>query len=354
MGNFLPEFSAFGANGHYDSAPMKRVLIIGARRTRQGIGEFVARSFQQAGAEIVAVVGSSDATAADAARQLQDALGVVVQSYADVKQACERECPDIVAVCSPHAVHVQHLKELAAVSPLPHVLCEKPMWWQPEADLLSGTAQLIDPFLEAGCVFELVTQWPCTLPGYFQLYPDERAAPLAHFEMLLSPISTSAEAVLDSVPHVLSMLQALVGCGTVENAAAHYKARDRRELQLDFEYNFDSRGGVERPPQVGRVAVRCRFPTCPERPRPAGYGLNHHWVDRTIELPEYTLGLQTPDGRRLSLTDPLAQRVEDFLARVERDPPLSEPGNDGRQALLESVTQLQPLVQVVRDLEETE
>ena len=38
---------------------MLSVLVIGARRRRQGIGEFVARSFAGAGAEVRGIVGTT-------------------------------------------------------------------------------------------------------------------------------------------------------------------------------------------------------------------------------------------------------------------------------------------------------
>ena len=356
---------------------MKRVIIVGARRTRQGIGEFVARAFHQAGARVTGVVGSSAATAADAAHKLHQAWGIEAEPFATVAEAVAADraaggqaADLIVALCSPFRFHQQQLLELAGSEHRPHVLCEKPMWWptpQPEqgslsqfgiGDLEGATAALVDPFLEAGRVFDLVTQWPCTLPSFFQLYSELEGKPVVEFEMLLSPISTSAAAVLDSVPHVLSMLQTLVGCGSVANASARYKDGDRGELHLDFEYNVSPTEGAASP---APVKTRCRFPTCPERPRPAGYGLKGAagtpeggdslcWVDRTIELPAYEMGFRTPEGRSIPLPDPLELLVKRFCQEVDA----GIPSVTRRQALLESVSQLMPLVRVVRDLEESE
>ena len=102
----------------------ERVLIIGARQRRQGIGHYVAREFNAAGCEVCAVVGTSDPTAAEARDALR-AFGIVATPYSDLREALDQQRPDIVAICSPYVVHREHL--LLTADARAHCLCEKPL-----------------------------------------------------------------------------------------------------------------------------------------------------------------------------------------------------------------------------------
>lgn len=330
-----------------------RVLVIGARRTRQGIGEFVARWFHGAGAVVEAVVGTSADSATDAAATLTDRYGIDARPFADLDTALAEVRPTIVAICSPFDRHPEHLRSVAAAGA--HCLCEKPMVWRDEGELRTWTAGMVDPFLERGLHLDLVTQWPETLPDYFRLYPEVETEAPERFEMLLSPISVGARAVLDSVPHVLSLLSARLGRGAVIGPEAAYGGADRGELTLEFEYK--PRSGD---PSAAGVAVTCRFVTQPEPPRPAGYAWNGRWVDRRIRLPEYAMEFVATDGdgdrsstepRGVLLEDPLRRLVERFLARVDDPAGREAERAEHRAHLIESVTHLEPLVRAVERLE---
>ena len=75
--------------------------LIGARRTRQGLGPFVARELHAAGAAVACVVGTHPETAQEARRQLRDEHRIDVRSYADVDTMLSRERLDAVAILSP-------------------------------------------------------------------------------------------------------------------------------------------------------------------------------------------------------------------------------------------------------------
>ncbi len=128
---------------------MSRVLVIGARRRRQGIGEFVARWFAARGAEICAVVGSRAESAEIARQKLASSYGIECRAYDAVETALKREEPDIVAICSPYVHHKDHLRAAAAAGA--HCLCEKPLWWQKEpSDPGEETVRIVDAFLDRG------------------------------------------------------------------------------------------------------------------------------------------------------------------------------------------------------------
>ncbi|MCI0650956.1 MAG: Gfo/Idh/MocA family oxidoreductase [Planctomycetes bacterium] len=329
---------------------MKRTVVIGARRERQGIGEFVARALAHAGAEIVAVVGRSDASAEEARRTLAARYGIRCRAYGSAAAALEREAPEIVAICSPFRLHAEHLA--LAAEARAHCLCEKPMWW-PErmADLARGTAALVDSFLARERRLALVTQWPQTLPWFYRLYPSAEGERLTRFEMELAPDSTGAQAVLDSLPHVLSMLQALTGTGAVADARADFARADRRELLVDFVYKPATIEALSAPERstssidVRSIDVHCRLVTCSAPPRPAAYALNGRRVDREIALPAYTMSLRG-EGSSVELVDPLELLAREFMEKTQSAAPAN------RQALEESVTLLAPLWEAVRKLED--
>ncbi|MEE8141914.1 MAG: Gfo/Idh/MocA family oxidoreductase [Planctomycetota bacterium] len=319
---------------------MNRTLVIGARRRKLGIGEFVARWFADAGAEVCAVVGTRMESAEEARQTLLQQYGIECRAYTQVEQALAAEDPQIVAICSPYACHREHL--LAVASAGAHCLCEKPMWWnETHADAVAEeTTRLVDAFLDQNLHLELVTQWPQTLPWFYQLFPEQQDRPVEQFCMQLSPSSKGASTVLDSMPHVISMLQALVGCGDIHKARARFLDAERGELRCEFEYHY----GAE------RVSAACLFKTCETPPRPAGYAINGEQADRVVQLPEYTMLLEgsLPGGRgkSVNLEDPLKLLVRDFLNTV-----ISGETGKNRQALIESMTLQLPLIAAVHELE---
>jgi hypothetical protein len=309
---------------------MPRVLVIGARRTRQGIGPFVARAFARAGATVRAVVGSTDETARQAARDLESE-GISCTGYGDLDLALAETNPDIVALCSPITYHREQLETVARAGC--HCLCEKPFFWTEEGEVADRGAEagrLVDAFSGRGLVLALLTQWPCTLPFYDRLWPGVATEAITSFSMLLGPTSTSREAILDSAPHPLSMLQRLLGCGVIEDAQARWEDPDGRDLSLGFGYRH----------RLGRTEVTCRFTTTPTPPRPAGYALNGRWVDRAIELPSYRMVFRAGE-REVPIEDPLDALVLDFLRRFEEKRP------EERWRFVEGIRNLEALVSVL-------
>ena len=282
-----------------------RVAIVGARRRRQGIGEFVARSFHEAGAEVVAIVGTTTETVETARTQLREAYGIDANPYFSIHRMLDFERVDVVALCTPFRFHREQLDVLAPFSP--HCLCEKPLWWGPTQDLEEETERLLDPFVAAGKTFGLITQWPCTIRGFYEMFPELRGERLDTFEMLLSPISGGTRMVLDSMPHVLSMLTELAGPGRIDEIQGGFSGQKNENLAMSFSYHY--RGG--------RARVAIRFSRKDEPPRPAAYAINGFGVSREIRLPEYSMCLVAGD-RSVAIEDPLLDLVKEFLARVER------------------------------------
>lgn len=296
-----------------------RVLVVGARRRRQGIGGFVAEKFHRCGAEVCGIVGTSTESAGIAREELLARDVPCGGVYSDLERAIETSGPDIVAICTPHGHHFEALDTVANYSV--DCLCEKPLGWDesPEARIATSEA-IVSRYAEGGRLLGLVTQWPETLEGYFALYPELRERPVERFEMLLAPINTGRTMVPDAGPHPISMLQRLLGYGDIEDVRVEYSSDRGRESCLDFRYRHE-RGVTE---------ARLLCITCEHSPRPAGFGLNGKWVRRKIELPAYNFWLEKAERAplpekladeyhrvrgtgALAIRDPLEARIQSFL-----------------------------------------
>ncbi|MHC4410614.1 MAG: Gfo/Idh/MocA family oxidoreductase, partial [Planctomycetota bacterium] len=80
-----------------------RVVVVGARRARQGIGAFVAEALVGCGCEVGGVVGTTPETVHSAAQPLN------ANGYLDLAEALASDKPDLVAICSPIEAHAELL-----------------------------------------------------------------------------------------------------------------------------------------------------------------------------------------------------------------------------------------------------
>lgn len=317
--------------------PQLRVAVIGARRVRQGTGEYVARDLAALGALVPAIVGTTPATVEQARAELRARHGLDVRGYTSLAALLERETVDAVAICSPHEAHLEQL-ELAVEAGL-HVLAEKPLYWRrgleraPRGEVEELVGRLVDRCAAAGRYVHLNAQWPYTLSAFYELHPQARAEPLRAFRMWLAPMTTGADAVVDAGSHLISMLQALLGPGDLLDITVAANA-DRDELELAATYVH----------AAGTTAAELRLRRCEKPPRPAGYRLNERAVERRIELPSYRFNFEA-DTRTVPLGDPLRASVEDFLRSVATG------RRPDRASLVAGMTQLQALVEAVEVVE---
>ena len=285
-----------------------RVLILGARRRNQGLGEFMARSFHELGAEICGIVGTSSSSVEDTARHLKQQYGIATQGYTDLKSAIEKANPTVVVIASPTGSHHQHLKTVASAGI--SCLCEKPLFWDDGQSVDPDEVEyLVRQFCGEGQLLQLVTQWPETLEEYYSLYPELQGRPVERFEMLMGPAATGINMVIDSLPHILSMVHCLTGLGDVQNPRATYK--NPEQLAVSFEYRHGA----------GCLEVAVDLIRTPQSPRPAGYAINGHAVKRSIQLPEYKMMFEDETGNQITLEDPLKKRIRNFLADLESGKP---------------------------------
>ncbi len=319
-----------------------KVLVIGARRRRQGIGEFVARWLHREGAEVCAVVGTSPASvleARHALREERDSLaGFECRGYSSLDTALDAEKPEAVAICSPYAFRREHIEAVARAGA--HCFCEKPFFWSEAAEGEGEASRLAGLFAARGLHLALITQWPQLLPAFYSLFPGEKAGgrgcPIESFEMQMSPSATGRAIVPDSMPHPVSLLQALLGPGEVEEGRAEFADAALRELRIGFRYHHGA-GRV-----AGRVAVVCRFRTTERPPRAASFGINRKTAHRRISPRDYTFSLEADGGRRMAVDDPLQLHVREFIRNAQDRAP-----TDVRR-IVEGVRALDALDRAVR------
>ncbi len=284
---------------------MSRVVVVGARRRRQGIGEFLAHAFSKAGAEIVAVVGTTPETSIKAQTNLLNQFGIRCATYNSLTLALEKEVPDIVVICTPFESHLEHLKIVQAAGA--HCLCEKPLTWETDKDNVTETSHIVDGFINNKRYLSLVTQWPYTLSSFYSLYPDLKKQPITEFEMILSPIRPGPNMVLDTSSHLMSMLYALAGNGKILKQKLGFTNKTQRQMALTFEYQH-----------AGDVNITVNFTAnvCEESPRPASYSINGHNLSRRIVLPGYGIWFDGND-KSVEAIDPLNLLVADFIKKID-------------------------------------
>lgn len=305
-----------------------RVAVIGARRVRQGTGEFVARQLADQGCAVPAIVGTSAASLEVALRGLRERQRLECRGYTSLAALLEREQVDAVAICSPHEAHAADL-ELALEARL-HVFCEKPLWWTKgleratRAQVEAQVARLVDRCAENGKVLHLNAQWPYTLDAFHELHPEARGVRPRELRMWLSPMTQGLDAVVDAGSHLISMLHACLGFGELERPRVTFVDADRVLVEATYAH------------ATGTTRAELRLARCMEPPRPAGYALDGRAVERRIELPSYRFSFED-GGRTVPVRDPLTSSVEDFVRSTATGRPLD------RTSLVLGMVQLQAL-----------
>lgn len=316
-----------------------QIAVIGARRKRQGTGEYIAREFANCGCDVRAIVGTTAETIATACHDLKSRYAIKCDGYSSLPALLAAQTIDAVAICSPAEAHLHDLN--VAIDAGCHIFCEKPMWWS--ADAVSGrqagaeihrlVSSLVDRCIQNDRYFALNTQWPFTLPAFAQLHPDAYSNDrlVQSFSMWLSPMSRGVPMLVDAAPHLLSMLQALLGRGRLRNIKIEFQdvaglgAQAQALTTLDYMHD------------AGETQVTFTLRRCPQVPRPAGYSINGAYVERHIEPSNYMISFEN-EGRRVPVRDPLAVCVEHFVDAVQTR------CQSDRTSLVDGMTQLHELV----------
>lgn len=315
-----------------------KVAIVGPGRSKQGTGPFIARTFKQLGCEVEAVVSSSLASAKQAAQTLQSDYQIHCRAYENLQQLFENHSIDVVVISSPVDSHLENLN--SAIQAGCHVFCEKPLWWSQairtkEIQSINHQAtELVNSCHSNKVLLQLNTQWPYTLPTYYELYPQlKKQKSIESFAMWLSPQSQGCTMIVDAAPHLFSMLYALVGCGKINNIESNYRnANPEQDLHITFDYLH----------AFGDTRVSISLLSSDTLPKPAAYAINDLRADRHVELPNYLISLRSEE-HQLPLEDPLTSSIKNFISTIHSKASCDE------VALIDGMTHLAQLYQAVAE-----
>jgi hypothetical protein len=195
-----------------------RVAVLGA----SGIGRHHANWWTVEGAEVCAILGSSEESLAATTDRLRDMFGFTGRGYTDLDSLLAAEQPDIVDVCTPPELHYAHAKTALAADC--QVLCEKPFVYDaslPVETLLSQARELLDLAAENGRLFGICTQYVVASEICLDLAHELHGAdrPLTFRGELVSPTRGRApdpvRTWVDLSPHMLGALQVLAPRGEI-------------------------------------------------------------------------------------------------------------------------------------------
>lgn len=277
-----------------------RIALVGARRVRQGLGPFVARQLMDAGAEPVACLGTSRASAMEAAAAIGRDCGIELLGSADWAELIERGRPDAVAILCPPEAHGTYLER--ALEAGLHTLVEKPLLWSddPDADARAA-AGWVRRFRERGLLLVENCQWPEVLSGIRAMEPGLLPAAQS-FAMGLEPAVAGERMLGDALPHPLSLLESLApGPAALAGIRCRW-GPELRSLDLDFRWT-----GRERSLEA-HIELRCSQ----ETPRRAWIQLDALRFDRLVRASDYALFLNCGD-RMQRLDDPLERHLANFV-----------------------------------------
>lgn len=273
------------------------IAIIGARRTRNGIGEYIGKYFQQNGACVACVLGTTHRSAQEASETLHR-YGIAARPYGDFSEMIGAEDLDAVVIASPAHSHLRYLTE--CIEQGISVFCEKP-FIDPSLPEVSETIySLLAAARRKKATLAMNSQWPFCLSSYERL-----CGRVVHegfprrFAIRLSPICERSEMIPDSVPHGLSILYAALGKGTITDLSF---GAENEGMAIDFTYVS----------KHGSCRVSLSMIREINQPRTFSFGFDDRIATRSIDMATYDIRLSS-EGKSLSIPDPLNLSVKDFI-----------------------------------------
>jgi GFO/IDH/MocA oxidoreductase family protein len=284
-----------------------KTAIIGAGRSKNGIGQYIGKYFQKAGASVISVMGTTRKTAGKAASLLTQ-YEADATCYTDFYSMMQKERPDAVVIASPALSHHEYL--LKCIEAGVHVFCEKPFIWEDHTDIhiTSFLENIFDTAETKNLTIAMNSQWPFSLPFYEMLCGPVKKQKANTFFIRLSPMVSGKEMILDSVPHALSMLYAVFNDGQIGKLKI---ITEKEKMTVKFHYIFST----------GICEVLVELVRTIHQPRNFSYGFNNKIVHRVIDRKTYDIFFNYSD-RILKISDPLELSVRDFISAVrdKREP----------------------------------
>src|SRR5204862_5474049 len=126
-----------------------------------------------------------------------------------------------------------------------HVLCEKPLLPGLHGDV-EEARRLAEGYAKKSRLLAVTAQWRHAIPAYLLLFPDVSPRAATTFEMETGPDSEGEAMLVDSLPHAISIADALYGAteDPLDDVSVVFSGAARAEV------SFTHPGG--------RHGVRCR------------------------------------------------------------------------------------------------
>lgn len=282
-----------------------RVAVIGAGRNRTGIGQFIGKYFQQNGAAVISVVGTTEKSSRSASSHLQQ-YGINATSHTDFSIMVAEEKPDTVVIASPTSTHYEYL--IKAVDAGLNIFCEKPFIFQEKGALEKSLATIFKIAAGKHLTIAMNSQWPFSLPYYEELCGSINRNSADSFFIRLSPMREGKDMIIESIPHALSILYHTLGEGEVTNLTSELH---EETMIIKFIYHSNNKS----------CHVLIRLVRKEYQPRDLSFGFNDKIVKRSLDLENYDIYF-THANRTLKIVDPLDLSVQDFITSVreQREP----------------------------------
>lgn len=203
-----------------------RIAILGAR----GIGRVHARIFQKLGADVCAVLASSDETAEVASKDLADSFGIQTKSFSRVKDVLS-EPLDAVSICTPPELHFEHTC-LAFDRGLP-VFCEKPLFWNDGLTVTEIEKKLHTLEIHPKRKLLVNTSNTVFADTIINSFGQQKNAQRFVFQFYTQGSYQGKGIALDLLPHGLSILLHLFGVREINNFTCDI---NRHNFSCSFNY----------------------------------------------------------------------------------------------------------------------
>jgi hypothetical protein len=279
-----------------------KVSIIGAGRTRNGIGEYIGKYFHQHGANVTSVLGTTEETSLQASSALRK-YGIEAHSYKDFDAMVSAEKPDIVVIASPSSTHYDYL--LKCLDRGFHIFCEKPFIWSDHKDIGKRIEGIFEKAREKRLTIAMNSQWPFSIDDYEEICGKIRIEKKNNFFVRMSPFSPGRGMIPESVPHPLSLLYCRLGVGKIEKL--NFELEEEGEMNIRFTYLFETR--------ACDVLIKLVHQKTP--PRDFSFGFNEKNVARSLDLNHYDIYFNY-GNKKLKIMDPLELSVMNFMEAVKK------------------------------------
>jgi hypothetical protein len=276
-----------------------RIAIIGA----SGFGKYHAREFKNAGAEVVALVGSSKDSSAKTAESLKKDFGISAKPYWNIKDMLKIEKIDMVSICTPPNLHFPVARECLSAGV--NVFCEKPL--APSKNNLELAKKLFSLAGRKGKIFALDTQWPSIL-SYVDI-PKK----ISTFLMSMQPGVKGKDMLYDHLSHTNSVLVKLIPEGKVSNI----KISKETDEHIKIEFNYSNK--------KNSCQVIYIFDFKAERPREVKFSINGKEYKR--EFGENNTQFLVSNNKKIKIEDPLRTSIKKFIGSISREEPLNTEQN---------------------------